>query len=138
MQEAHAENPISIPMNQIKLSGDDGIEGIDTDTNMKLDEADYLSMQSLVGRFKKAYLRNEFADPAFDTLTPIEKIQVIREANNEANTAGREMFLDMFMNEVEEGKIDFDAKAGTYKRKIDKKFDSAEDNRMIGNDGSEL
>jgi hypothetical protein len=138
MNAAHVENPITIPQNQIKLSGEDGIDGIETDTNMKLNEEDYLLLQSLVGRYKKAYLRNEFADPEFKSKTPIEKIQTIREANNEANTAGREMFLDLFMNEVEQGNVDFDAAKGTYTRKKEKKFDPSADEKAIADDGSEL
>lgn len=138
MNETHADNPLTIPMNIIKLSADDNIDGIETDTNMKLDEADYLTLQALVGRYKKAYLRNEFADPAFDGLPNVEKLDIIKEANNDANLAGRELFLDMFYKEIDDGNIVFDAQKGTYYRKTETKFDSKANEQLIAADGSEI
>jgi len=138
MNETHADNPITIPQNQIKLSAEDGIDGIDTDTTMKLNEEDYLVLQSLVGRFKKAYLRSDFADKDFDKQSVEDKLQQIRETNNDANTAGRELFLDMFYQDIERGNIKFDALHGTYERKNQPHYDPAQDERLIGDDGSEI
>lgn len=138
MNVDHADNPLTIPMNIIKLSADDNIDGIETDTNMKLDEADYLTLQALVGRFKKAYLRSEFADAAFDGLPNAEKLEIIKEANNEANLAGRELFLDMFYKEIDDGNIVFDAAKGTYTRKSEVPFSRTVDENLIAADGSEF
>jgi hypothetical protein len=134
----HSDNPLTIPMNLIKLSAEDGIEGIETDTSMKLDESDYLVLQSLVGRFKKAYLRSEFAEPSFDALPNKEQLEIIKEANDEANSAGRELFLDMFYREIEDGNIVFDAQKGTYTRKAETKFNPQTDENLIAADGSEI
>lgn len=138
MNETHADNPLTIPMNIIKLSADDNIDGIETDTNMKLDEADYLTLQALVGRFKKAYLRNEFADSAFDGLPNNEKLDIIKEANSDANLAGRKLFLDMFYKEIDDGNIVFDAQKGIYTRKTETKFEPQTGQRLIAADGSEI
>lgn len=137
-ESVNAHNPITIPNNTVKISADDGIAGVDSDTSFKLSEVDGLVMQALVGRFKKAYLRSEFADPEFDSKSAKEKLDIIKDRNEEANENGRELFLDMFWENVAAGKLKFDAIKGTYDYVEPQKYDQTLDEKLINEEGVEL
>jgi hypothetical protein len=107
------ELPISLPTPRVKLD----------DVNYTMTEQDYTYLQMLAGQYKRFDLGYEMSQPEWQTMTDIEKVEIIEEINSDANTDAREHLIDQLYDGIDSGRIIVDPLMGTYKYVKPSEFD---------------
>lgn len=81
----------------------------------KLEEADYLTLQSIAGDFRKAYINELMQSSEYEISDDNEKLDLIKEENRYANQDAKDLFEDMWYSSIDDGSLVIDEEKGTYK-----------------------